>query len=208
MFPTSMRFRRYATPFFLALGLTACGGSSTLRVETRSEPTPITAAAVTGVPGTSTTPQTSTSVPTGPSATAAPAGTPLPATPAPVIGSIEFKPPALVQGGTTIVYLNENATSATLRFQDRQYPMLHDGNRWWAMVGVGAFTQPGVLAASITYTPAGRTQSTTVAASISITKREFPVENTELDDDTAAGVQVELVMLLAGYERARIRGAA
>jgi murein DD-endopeptidase MepM/ murein hydrolase activator NlpD len=164
-----------------ALLLTACGGSSTLQIETRVvvlTPLSVSPVAVTPVSSslgpptlvpqatpTTSTPPTVTSVPTS---------------------GIEFKPATLVQGGSAIVYLNENASSATLRFQDKQYPMLHDGKRWWAIVGVNAFAQPGLLAASVTYTPAGKTESTSVAASINVAKREFPVENIELDDDTAA----------------------
>jgi murein DD-endopeptidase MepM/ murein hydrolase activator NlpD len=107
------------------------------------------------------------------------------ATPAPA-GAIEFKPARLVLGGYAIVYLNENASSATLRFQDRQYPMLHDGERWWAIVGIGAFAQPGLMAASVTYTPEGRSDSTTVAASINVLDRDFPVVEIELDPETAS----------------------
>jgi murein DD-endopeptidase MepM/ murein hydrolase activator NlpD len=190
MFPFSMRLWRVATVITLPLTVAACGGSSTLKIETRSEPTPLVAVPI-GVapqqPNPSPAAQASPAASPTTAANTPIASTPAPAaTQAPAAGSIEFKPAALVQGGTTIVYLNENATSATLRFQDRQYPMLHDGRRWWAMVGVGAFTQPGLIAASITFTPAGRTESTTVAASINVQKRDFPVENIELDSETAS----------------------
>jgi len=194
--PLTTRALRPLCVLALSVALVACGGSSTLKVETRNEPTPLAVVQNTSPPPVATSPaagQTASPAasPTNAPATNAPtaqaANTPVPANaqtqPA---GSIDFKPPSLVQGGTTVVYLNENASSATLRFQNRQYPMLHDGQRWWAMVGVGAFTEPGLLAASVTYTPAGKQDSVTVAASINVAKRDFPVENIELDDDTAS----------------------
>ncbi|MGE0056416.1 MAG: M23 family metallopeptidase [Dehalococcoidia bacterium] len=202
MSPFTKRFRRPALVLALPLLLTACGGSTTLKVETRTAPTPISvspiAAAPTVATTTSLTPQASTtpsSVPTTAPTSVVVANTPVPAanTPVPATGSIEFKPATLVQGGTTVVYLNESASSATLRFQDKQYPMLHDGKRFWAMVGVNAFTPAGVMAASITYTPSGRQDSVTVAASITVQKRDFPVEDIELDDDTAALLDPSIV---------------
>ena len=54
------------------------------------------------------------------------------------------------------------------------------------MDGVDAFTQPGVIAASITYTPSGKQNSVTVAASLNVMKREFAVDNIVLDDSLAA----------------------
>jgi murein DD-endopeptidase MepM/ murein hydrolase activator NlpD len=97
-----------------------------------------------------------------------------------------MKPPSIPQGGISVIYLNESASSATLRFNNKQYPMLHDGKRWWAIVGVDAFTQPGALAASITYTPSGKQNSVTVAASLNVMKREFPIDNIVLDESLAA----------------------
>ena len=189
MSPFNKRFWRLPALASLPLLLAACGGATTLKVETRNEPTPISVSIAPAPPPVPTTALTrAASMTPQPSPTfAAPANTPVPAaTQAPATGSIEFKPSSMVQGGTAIVYLNENATSATLRFQNRQYPMLHDGERWWAMVGVNAFTPAGLLAASITYTPTGRTDGTTVAASINVAQRDFPVENIELDAETAS----------------------
>jgi murein DD-endopeptidase MepM/ murein hydrolase activator NlpD len=97
-----------------------------------------------------------------------------------------MKSPSIPQGGISVIYLNESASSATLRFNSKQYPMLHDGKRWWAIVGVDAFTQPGALAASITYTPSGKQNSVTVAASLNVMKREFPIDNIVLDESLAA----------------------
>lgn len=188
MFPLNMRPWLVAGITAFSVGLVACGGPATLKIEVQNEPTPLpfTLATVPAAPSPALSPQASAS-PSAPTATVAPFNTPAPAnTPVPASGPIEFKPPSLVQGGAAVVYLNEDASSATLRFNERQYPMLHDGKRWWAMVGVNAFTPPGPIAATITYTPSGRSNSVTVAASINVTKRDFPVENIELDDETAS----------------------
>jgi murein DD-endopeptidase MepM/ murein hydrolase activator NlpD len=104
-----------------------------------------------------------------------------------------FKPASMPQGGVAIVYLNESATAATARFQGRQYPMLNDTNRWWAIIGVGAFIEPGLHPVSITYTPAGRTSQASIVQSIAITDVVYPVEHIELDDATAALLSPEIV---------------
>jgi murein DD-endopeptidase MepM/ murein hydrolase activator NlpD len=187
MSPFTKRFRRPAILVLLPLLVAACGGSTKLNVETRNAPTPISVSPVAGGSRASTGGSSSSSslaapVPTAiTSNVAPPASTPASSSE----GSIEFKPTSLVQGGTAVVYLNESASSATLRFNDKQYPMLHDGKRWWAIVGVNAVTPAGVVAASITYTPTGKQNSITVAASISVMKRDFPTENIDLDDSLA-----------------------
>src|SRR6476660_9045614 len=50
-------------------------------------------------------------------------------------GTISFKPETLAQGGVSIVYLNAEASAATLSFGGKQYTMAKDGARWWAIVG-------------------------------------------------------------------------
>ncbi len=125
--------------------------------------------------------------------TVAPSPTPAPsATPAPPPG-LQFKPPQIVQGGVAIVYLNENATSATATFGGRQYPMLHEGSRWWTIIGVGAFTTPGLAPVSVQYTPAARTASVSTVASIAVLKRDFLVENIQLDAQTASLLAPDIV---------------
>jgi murein DD-endopeptidase MepM/ murein hydrolase activator NlpD len=99
---------------------------------------------------------------------------------------VEFAPGELVQGGAVVVYFNEPATAATMTFGGKQYPMLFDGARWWAMIGVGAFSEPGVAPIAIAYNPADGSPQTTVESSIAIVDREFPVENIELDDSTSS----------------------
>jgi murein DD-endopeptidase MepM/ murein hydrolase activator NlpD len=195
MSPFTKRFRRLAILLALPLFIAACGGSAKLNVETRNAPTPISVSPVAGGPPAATAPSTASS------SLGAPVSTPISSNVAPpantpassATGSIEFKPASLVQGGTAVVYLNDSASSATLRFNNKQYPMLHDGKRWWAIVGVGAFTPAGVLAASITYTPAGKQNSVTAAASISVMKRDFPTENIDLDDALSGLTDKELV---------------
>jgi murein DD-endopeptidase MepM/ murein hydrolase activator NlpD len=98
-----------------------------------------------------------------------------------------------MQGGAAIVYLNEPATSATARFQDRQYPMLHDGRRWWTVIGTGALAAPGLHPVSVTYTPEGQTASRSTVQSITVTRREFPVERIDLDPQTSALLAPDVV---------------
>lgn len=102
------------------------------------------------------------------------------------------------------VYLNEAATSATARFGEKQYPMLHDGTRWWTIIGIGALAQPGLAPVTVTYTPAGRTAPVSVVQSIPIVKRDFLVEKIYLDAQTAALlapdiIQAELAQRAAIY---------
>jgi murein DD-endopeptidase MepM/ murein hydrolase activator NlpD len=195
MSPFKEWFRRPAVFIALPLLIAACGGSTKLNVETRNAPTPISVSPVAGgspAASGSSSPSSALSAPVATpisSSAATPVNTPASS----AAGSIEFKPATLVQGGTTVVYLNESASSATLRFNDKQYPMLHDGTRWWAIVGVGAFTPAGVLAASITYTPTGKQNSLTVAASINVMKRDFPTENIDLDDSLSGLTDKDLV---------------
>ncbi|MPZ49669.1 MAG: peptidoglycan DD-metalloendopeptidase family protein [Dehalococcoidia bacterium] len=138
-----------------------------------------------------------------PSPTIAATSPPATATATPA-GSLQFRPGQLAQGGMAVVYLNEAASSATVRFQERQYPMLHDGARWWAIIGVGALVQPGLHPISVIYTPSGRDTSTSIVQSIAVTDRDFPVEQITLDPQTAALlapdiVQAELAQRAAIY---------
>jgi hypothetical protein len=176
-----------------SLGLAGCSLSSAA-----PEPTP------TGTPVSTSTPL--------PTATPPPSATPVPPTPTPRPAGLEFKPAQVPQGGFTIVYLNEAASSATATFQGRQYPMLHDGDRWWALLGVGALTQLGLLPVSVAYTPIGRTAPTAVVASVTVTDREFPVEYIELTPSTAALLAPDIVQaeiaqraaIFAGYTAQRL----
>lgn len=136
-------------------------------------------------------PRTPTPLPTTPPS---PTPAPPPATPTPVRGGgIEFHPPQVVQGGVAVVYLNEAATSATLRFDGRQYPMLNAEGRWWAIIGVGAWAEPGLHAVSISYTPAGKNTPASITKSIVVVDRDFPVERIQLDEETASLLSREVV---------------
>jgi len=124
----------------------------------------------------------------------APASTPIPAPAAAAPGGplsapapttlVAYSPAQIEQGGFTIVYLNSaEATSATLRFGGKTYPMLKQGTRWWAIVGVGALAGTGAAPVSISYvTPAGQQNAT---SSVNIVHRDFPSENIDLDDTTS-----------------------
>ena len=133
-------------------------------------------------------PTATPTTPPSPTATSAP---PTP-TPPPRRG-IEFDPPQIVQGGVAVVYLNEPASSATLRFNERQYPMLNQDGRWWAIVGVGAWEAPGLHAVAITYTPSGKSTTASIVQSILVVDREFSVERIDLDDKTASLLSQEVV---------------
>jgi murein DD-endopeptidase MepM/ murein hydrolase activator NlpD len=71
--------------------------------------------------------------------------------------------------------------------------MLHDGNRWWAVIGVGALVAPGLYPVSVAYTPMGSQTSTSVVASIPVEDRDFPVEYIELSPQSSALLAPEIV---------------
>jgi hypothetical protein len=179
----------------------ACSSGATATKETRE-----------GVTQTETPASVSASRPTATQQATQSPPTPVPptATPAPA-GGISFKPAQMPQGGTAVVYLNEAASAATLTFQNRQYPMLRDGTRWWALIGVGAIVEPGLYPVSVSYTPSGSTATSSVVASIAVTDRDFPVEHIELDPTTAALLAPEVVQnelarraaIFAGYTTQR-----
>ena len=162
-----------------------------------------------------------TSVPTEPSAgvlvpleaaTPTPPATPeATATPAPA-DAIEFNPAELVQGGAAVVYFNQPATAATLTFGGKQYPMLFDGIRWWAMIGIGAFAEPGQAPVTVVYNPTDGSAQTTAEGGIAIVARDFPVENIDLDAETSALLDPAIVnneeafraTIFAGYTTTRL----
>ena len=134
--------------------------------------------------------------PTAPATAAPPSPTALPTRPPstqPPARGIQFQPAQIVQGGVTLVYLNEDASSATLRFDGRQYPMLNENGRWWALIGVGATEEPGLHAVSITYTPSGKTTAASIVQSIAVVDREFPIEQIDLDPQTSALLAPDIV---------------
>ncbi len=224
---------------FAAALLTACGGGD-LQVDvptptvTRAavlaptapavpsevaSPTP--APTVTEVPPT----DTPTEVPSAvlepvDSPTAEPENTPTPeatevpqADPTQVPGEvIQFAPEELVQGGSAIVYFNQAATAATMSFGGKQYPMLFDGQRWWAIIGIGAFADPGVAPVTVTYDPADGSSQAQASGSIPIVERDYPVENIDLDAETSALLDPSIVnneeafraAIFAGYTMQRL----
>jgi murein DD-endopeptidase MepM/ murein hydrolase activator NlpD len=125
---------------------------------------------------------------------------------------IEFAPAELIPGGSAIVYFDQPATAATLSFGGKQYPMLSDGQRWWAIVGIGAFSEVGTAPVTITYDPAGSTKQAQASGSIEIVSRDYPVENIDLDDETSALLDPAIVnneeafrsALFAGYTMQRL----
>jgi hypothetical protein len=140
-----------------------------------------------------------------------------PPAPSPTAASgVTFNPPELVQGGVTIVYLHETATSATVRFQNRQYPMLRDGNRWWAILGVGAFAEPGLHPLTIAYTPTAQSEPRNISQSVAVRARTFEVEHIELEPSTAALLSPENVQaennrratIFSGYTTQRLWSGA
>jgi hypothetical protein len=130
---------------------------------------------------------------------------PLPATPVPnpstgttspgpatTDGLVSFKPASIDQGGFAVVYLNTDASAATLRFGGKNYPMLKSGTRWWAIVGVGALSNPGMAPVTIAYTtPAGAQQ--TANSSVAIVHHDYPTENIDLDASSTALLAPDIV---------------
>jgi murein DD-endopeptidase MepM/ murein hydrolase activator NlpD len=98
---------------------------------------------------------------------------------------ISFDPPQIRQGGFSVVYFNKPAVNATLTFGGNRYPMLQDGDRWWAIIGIGAFAEPGHAPVTVTYTPQGASGAVSINQSIEITDFDYPVENIDLDPLTS-----------------------
>jgi murein DD-endopeptidase MepM/ murein hydrolase activator NlpD len=118
---------------------------------------------------------------------------------------VQFKPAQIVQGGVAVVYLTQPATSASARFGGLLYPMLQHGDRWWALIGVGALTTPGAAPVTVTYTTPGG-QSQTASASITIVDRDFPVERIDLSPSVSALLAPDIVNSEITF-RASIHGA-
>ena len=141
-----------------------------------------------------------------------PTPTPEPTVPAEPVAAVEYNPSQLVLGGAVIVYLNKPAASATLTFGGLQYPMLFDGSRWWAIIGVGAFAQTGVAPVTIAYNPADGSPQTAIEGAIPIVYREFPIENIELSPEASALLDPAIVnneealraSLFSGYTTQRL----
>jgi hypothetical protein len=171
-----------AAAFAAILVLTACEGDA-LGSPTRT-PKPIPTALSADTPE---------SRPTE-APTSAPSPSPVPAPPTAVATSgITFQPEQLTQGGTTVVYLNETAASATLTFGGRQYAMSPAGGLWWAVIGIGAFAEPGTAPVSVTYTPSAGAGVRTVSRSIAITDHEYPISYITLEPSTAALLAPDIV---------------
>jgi murein DD-endopeptidase MepM/ murein hydrolase activator NlpD len=199
--------------------LAACGGESSdassqqdgnggIQIATL---TPTTEAAATSVESTAV-----------PSATTEPTATPepdveaTPAEPSAIPTGLSFQPPQLRQGGYSVIYLYEDAANATLSFGGLQYPMLQDGDRWWAIIGIGAFAEPGLAPLSVAYTPADGGEVESIAQSIEIISHDYPVENIDLDPETSALLDPDIVNnelairagVLSGYTAAKLWSGA
>jgi murein DD-endopeptidase MepM/ murein hydrolase activator NlpD len=141
-----------------------------------------------------------------PEATAIPTATavpPPPPTATPVPPRVEVRPAEIPQGGTATVILNIPAASGTVSFQGRQYPLASSGDRRWAIIGTGAFTRPGAVPVTVTFTLPGQTQASE-AVSVQVTDAAYPLERITLDPKTAALlapdiIQAELAQRAAIY---------
>jgi hypothetical protein len=181
--------------FAAALVAFACNGDSSddgPQSETASDG--ITIATLTPQPEVGSSPQATLEAVAEPSATPEPPTPTLEAEPPSAVPTgLEFSPPQLRQGGYSVVYLYEPATNATLSFGGLQYPMLPDGDRWWAVVGIGAFAEPGLAPLSVAYTPADGGDVQSIAQSIEIVDHDYPVENIDLDPQTSALLDPDIV---------------
>jgi hypothetical protein len=111
---------------------------------------------------------------------------------------IDWRTGAVVAGYAGLMlaytfYLNETAINATLTFGGRQYPMVQAGNRWWTVIGVGAFTSPGLAPVTVAYTPAQGAAVRSITQSLSITDRDYPVSHITLDPATASLLAPDIV---------------
>jgi murein DD-endopeptidase MepM/ murein hydrolase activator NlpD len=104
-----------------------------------------------------------------------------------------FKPAQVQQGGMAVVTLTAPATAATLTFLGRQYRMLPGPTGYWAIVGIGAFTQPGQYAANISYTPAAGGSNLTASGNLGVADKDYPIEYIELAPSTAALLAPDIV---------------
>ncbi len=166
--------------------LTACNSSPPVPPPTQTPaaiPTALSASTPESLPSTTAA---------SPTAVASPSPVPLTPATAPSTG-VSFQPAQLPQGGTAVVYLNETAVNATLTFGGRQYPMVQAGNRWWAIIGVGAFTQPGLAPVTIAYTASAGAAVRTITQSLTITDRDFPVSYITLEPGTASLLAPDIV---------------
>ncbi len=154
-------------------------------------------------------------------ATLAPSATPAlesptPQPPSAIPAGLSLQPPLIRQGGFSLVYLHEAALNATVSFGWLQFPMLHDGDRWWAIVGVGAFAEPGLAPLSVAYTPAGGGEVVSIVRSIEIVAHDYRVENIDLDPAVSALLDPDIVAnelairasVLSGYTASKMWSGA
>jgi murein DD-endopeptidase MepM/ murein hydrolase activator NlpD len=185
--PRTHRLAFIVPPLLLVALLSACGGGTS---SAASKPTAsgsasdgLQIATLTPTPQLESTP---TATPAqAASATPEAAASPTPEAQSDAPSGLSFDPPQLQQGGYTVAYLDEAAVNATLDFGGRQYPMLQDGARWWAVIGVDAFAEPGLAPVTVDYTPADGATVESVAQSIEIVDYDYPVENIDLDPETS-----------------------
>jgi murein DD-endopeptidase MepM/ murein hydrolase activator NlpD len=193
--PRTHRLALIATLMLLVALLSACGGGPT---DAASKPTasgsgPDGLQIATLTPTSAPTESTPTPPPVAPSATPEAVSSPTPEPQVSDSEGISFNPPQLRQGGMSVVYLNQAAVNARLSFGGRQYPMLPDGDRWWAIIGVGAFAEPGLAPVSVDYTPSSGAAVESITQSIEITDYDYPVENIDLDPETSQLLAPDIV---------------
>lgn len=186
--PRLYRLLCAAALFALAMLAVACiGGSSDAATKpgTSSSSDAIQIATLTPAAGDAQPTSEAASPAPQPSATPE-SETPTPQPPSVVPAGLAYQPPQLRQGGFSVVYLYEPALNATVYFGGLQYPMLQDGDRWWALIGIGAFAEPGLAPLTVDYTPADGGDTISLDQSIEITDFDYPVENIDLDPETSA----------------------
>jgi murein DD-endopeptidase MepM/ murein hydrolase activator NlpD len=192
--PRTHRLVLTAPLLLLVILLSACGGTS----DAASKPT-ASGSGSDGLQIATLTPTTVSAESTPAPTLEAPSATPEAidsATPEPqptAATGLSFNPPQLRQGGISVVYLNQTAVNATLSFGGRQYPMLPSDRGWWAIIGVGAFAEPGLAPVTVDYTPSSGAAVESVAQSIEITDYDYPVENIDLDPETTQLLAPDIV---------------
>jgi len=121
-----------------------------------------------------------------------PTETPVPPTATPLPPEVEAAPPQIYQGGVSVVVLDRPAVGGTLRFSGRQYPLIQKGERFWTIVGTGAFAETGPYGLNVSYTDPGGS-ARTAAGTLLVQHKDYPVEDIVLDSQTASLLAPDIV---------------
>lgn len=124
---------------------------------------------------------------------------------------VDLLPASVPQGGAfTIRLRSTEVVAASVHFDQRDYPMIHAGDRWVAIAGAGQPVGSAVMlpAASypvdVTYQSQGSSNTSTTHLTLTVTATDFPVDAIEVSDDVVGLLDpqleaVEAQILTAAY---------